>query len=497
MKILNYINRTLEKKEKALLIICLTVFTAFLMSLMLFEKSSSIIEKTVLKSVDIRFEIVNDHIFSGNNRNYQMMLNSIHPNDAKQYLLKCIDELEKLSNQDSITYSNYNLIVRNYGLTHETEDELAFNSYILYGIDRGSIGNNQSYNLTEGRFFSDEELEKGNHVVIVPEDAYVVSEGNRRQVKVGDVIEVGTYYDSGILSPIEFYDDNAHWSVHKKNYAVSAEVIGTYCPVYHYDFQNGIGDAFYTESRILAPNETVLEIIKRSDFTRYASADDKDLGLRINSITFGTDDYENYTDTEKQVKQVFNRLENEFSSTVDKEHQIRFEFVHHDYETLLDSLRTVCYIYKTIFMIAIVLTVILLGILNAYFQSKRARTIRIYLLNGTTPRRILRDYIGYYLLIGAACRITGGVCGLFISKALMNLLVDNVLKIQTELGMLENGIVTNYSSLSGLTTYFNTGKCLNTLCVTALIVETVSVLIITVSSSSVFTKRIYTKLNED
>ena len=147
---------------------------------MLFEKSSSIIEKTVLKSVDIRFEIVNDHIFSGNNRNYQMMLNSIHPNDAKQYLLKCIEELEKLSNQDSITYSNYNLIVRNYGLTHETEDELAFNSYILYGIDRGSIGNNQSYNLTEGRFFSDEELEKGNHVVIVPEDAYVVSEGNRR-----------------------------------------------------------------------------------------------------------------------------------------------------------------------------------------------------------------------------------------------------------------------------------------------------------------------------
>ena len=79
----------------------------------------------------------------------------------------------------------------------------------------------------------------------------------------------------------------------------------------------------------------------------------------------------------------------------------------------------------------------------------------------------------------------------------MNLLVDNVLKIQTELGMLENGIVTNYSSLSELTTYFNTGKCLNTLCVTALIVETVSVLIITVSSSSVFTKRIYAKLNED
>ena len=70
-----------------MLIICLTVFTSFLMSLMLFEKSSSIIEITVLKSVDIRFEIVNDHIFSGNNRNYQMMLNSIHPNDAKQYSL--------------------------------------------------------------------------------------------------------------------------------------------------------------------------------------------------------------------------------------------------------------------------------------------------------------------------------------------------------------------------------------------------------------------------
>ena len=434
MKHLDYINKTFEKSETIIMKACISLLSVFIMLRIFFIYNSENVMNVIFDSMEIKFELVNDHFFTDNNKESKSIVLSYSPATIKDYYLRAIDRLDLLSVNNIVKDFNYNITIKEYGLTHYNSDPSnEFTEYLLFGVNTDSFQMYHNLNITNGRFFTLEELNSGERKAVIPDNSYVLINGEKKKVEIGDIIRIGTFYDCGTLKKDPFYGDDYHWTVYDWNYSDEVKVIGLYEVDFHYDFSEGIGDSFVNELRILVPNKELRKIIQNMDFDVYSGLWKTFIKLGINSISFTAGSVWEYKELSEEFNKTIDNIKKDYEKLFPGDTSVVFHVKPQDYDVLMNSVNTTRVIYNTVFTFSALIIIIIFSMFIIYFQSQKDRTICIYQYLGIGKIKIIYDYLTCYLLFGLGSSIFGGVAAYGIAKKLTATMIKNAIVTKSEL----------------------------------------------------------------
>lgn len=394
----NIVNQIIKTKKDSCIIFSLVFVMSLFLSQVYFFGYNPSVENNIANQLNLNHEIKNDFVFGVDHHGN---LNDILYPKEEFYAL--IDLIEEIGHHHYVESYNYNLMIhRNYHLQGIPSEDL---SNEWFGLSQESYLDRNRIQLIEGRGMTQEEIDTGSPVIVVPNDLEVIDErGQTRFARVGDHL---TFPEKGFQR--------------MKN--IDLEVIGVYKREYkHYQIY-GENDAFVNSGGSLVSNQMILNLIEETSGFDYRF-------MKINCISYYVADYSNNLEFDKYLVERFKEFQTE---TVKKYGQlIMLQLMPSKENSIITSVLQIKTIYRVVFYVVVgILCVLYISVIN-YLLKKKYREIKIYYSLGQTKFKIIFQYIGIYMIISSFAVLLALGLGYFISQKLLEIMVVDKVSIQSE-----------------------------------------------------------------
>lgn len=329
-------------------------------------------------------------------------------------------------------------------------------NHALIGVNQAHFVDllDQNIVLTEGRTFTQEEIDTGAHVILLNEDYQHVddfsvsndsggSEITKKlsNLKVGDKVSVSTIIYEDYYGGKVFSEDTQEYEIigfHKKNKLQSNNVFGVF--IYHYE------DAIYVPVNALLQTYERIEKIVDENQLSYSS---DHYYPSLQSITMKLNDPEAVYEAAKELLMEYKKRgisEVEVFSSADS------------YEAVAGPLESLSNIANIVVVVSTVIAIFILYLIVTLFLKDRKHEIGIYLALGEIRWKILcQIFLEVYLVGILAITLSlysGFQLGGRISKDILSSQIQKQQEvIDTKLDKLDSILPDNMESTMVLDTY--------------------------------------------
>lgn len=336
-----------------------------------------------------------------------------------------------MENPYLITFNHSGLIGFSCSSETEFECKTALSPYQTIGV-LGVYQANHFYlkqnkmEIIEGRNFTDEEIAKGEHVVLVPFHAKFQ---NNQDIQVNDQLVLSNHIISDFEHTKDYKSLDAYNQKCKENILEDKEIVFTVIGIYkdpnlNKRYSQGLNEA-YGEDAVMMPLNTLEEMLDMkkementhiNEITQYEN-------FKVNDV-YRKDRY-NYFELNRQAdiesftmkaKQIFNKYGLKY-------HKIN---VSNDlYLKLAGPLAGIHTVSKTILIAGCILFFIIMVCISLLFTKDRKKEIGLLLSFGESQKNIIQQMLGEIILIGLLGIILSYATTPFLAKVMNNNLINN------------------------------------------------------------------------
>ena len=412
---LNDLKRTLlsikeHKKDSILIFLIVLILTTFMMIYWVFYLSSEQMSKAINNKTKVSIEI-SDELFKGcedENRLYELFEN-MHENKNEIEDNHYINCLKSYTNYFNNTYSlidglsKYDYVLENKYIVKADficllENDTYENNVTISSFDNILLEN---YNLIDGRYFTQAELEGSGSSIIVDSDIFLTNnEGITSQVGVGDTV---------IL-------------LNSNNEEKAFEVIGV---VKKENTNTSFSDKDLYNDPILLPTIDILSFVGSGNYLRssniYVTVEGKDNFDNI--LRFLQNNLVNYK-VSCGKESIYNSLE----YTVD-------DSLTNSLQVPIQSIRK---LFQVISYIMLIIMFILLFSLLIYVSNSRKRDFGIFIAMGQTKAKTIINFLSEILIISTVAFLISAPISCKIGTSIANDMISTNLKAQEKVAKISN-----------------------------------------------------------
>lgn len=401
----NIINQIVKKKLESFIIGVIVFFMTFSLSLLYFFGYNDSIESNIGNNLDLSYEINQNHIFAKYNKEI---------NDWYTYFSNTVNWIGKVGENEVLDYYNYNITMTLFGNLKETDKNDIEISNTFYGIsDKDFLLENQ-LELKEGRFFTQEELDNSNNVIVVSDQLKVYVNGESRNVHIGDKFDLSVNFDMFNL-----------------NETRTVEVIGIYKDERISEYFT-LNDTFPNSHGTLISNKIMFDYVM--NYTEEYNLEN----VTINHILFKIGNYEDYLKYKTTLIKEISDFNDEMKDLGEPTSKIT---VHETNETgILESVSQIKGIYNIVFISVFSIIALVLIISFYYILKKKTGEISIYYSLGESRTKIVVKYMIMYSILSIAAIILGLIAGYFFSKMLTESMLNESIQLKAELSRFKTGV---------------------------------------------------------
>ena len=306
--------------------------------------------------------------------------------------------MEELSHDDNVVQGEYHL--KNDGVARFGKDQMYFNFFGTNIIEPSEFKEGK-VKLTENehnRYFTKEELQEGKHVAIVDLDLRYLPR------TFGEPIESGlTKIGNTITLSIPVYSAKDRTKIYYHD--VEFKVIG--------NFKN---KSPIIETRIYIPDNVLHKIVKE------ACEVAKSKGIE-GMVTFNND-YNGFRLNGMEGLPEFDEKAESLLTTIPLD--LKYESSNDTYKRNAGPIENLSTIAQVIFIVSIVATILILGLVIVSTIIERKKEMGIYASIGERKRNIFLQVLGEVILVATLATCCSSLSGIFLG----NKLSDYMLEVQ-------------------------------------------------------------------
>lgn len=357
-------------------------------------------------------------------------------NDEEYYeevekLLKAFNEVKKIFEVSYYDFSVFTNVTEEFLVEHRMNmnrdwDYWDFYTEVLFSNNVYPYPfKSNNYKMVEGRYFTDEEIEKGLPVIVVPDSYNVVKNGIRVPASIGDRIKISVPIikdDSDCIGMTKEVCKSIYKNKIYKSLVYEAEIIGIYNKVE--SLKNFV---FYDQFEIIVPlnfsnfvfNEYNKEFKLYEDKYQNEINEGKYSNLRklkhIGYNYFELKDSEDIPVFLEKAKAIFEKYDLEgYKANVSND----------SYLKVAGPLEALNSVSKTIIVSTIIISFIVLGLVSAMIIRDRKNEVGILLSLGESKKRIMIQFVCEMLLIGCLAIASSMITSKQFSKAMGDVIMN-------------------------------------------------------------------------
>lgn len=391
-----------------------------ILSMSLFFTGGNAIEKSLASTLDLTLSFKNTSYFASD---YEGTLFINYPKLNQKLSKMVIDDLEELSNDDDLAYTNYSLAIDCY---YQLKDKIP-QTTSLYGLRDSDYLTRNSISLdgcTKEELIADTVLlpfsdkERGIQI----NDPYFISDPENSTKIVKELKVIGFYKDT-------------RWN------GMNSDPISNYSPP-------------------ITTNDTILSLLNSYPYFYgyYSQGNDYIYinKLQICNIEFTVKDIDCYGKFVNQFNSFSMEENSKFARTCSEGNAfdtLGLQTNVNTFGSILKSIERVKLIYNFIFISIWILLLLSLFSFLSFLQKKNAYDISIHRLLGEMKKKTVFFYIRCYLVPSFPALILGEPCGYMFASILSKYLYRNSLNVQNEMSKITGspiGLDTNsiFSNIS-------------------------------------------------
>ena len=385
------INEILKKKIESIMIMVLVFFMTLSLSLIHLFGYNDSIENNIGNNLKLSYEMKQNHILSDS-----MQLNLIK--EPYEYILSFINWINEVGSDERVSYYNYDIVMNGVGDYILNGDSIDMWPTV-FGINHEKYLEENEFELLEGRFLTQEEIDNGSNLVVIRDNYVIESNGEIISLKVGDKIRL-------------------YASENSKKF-VDVEVIGIYKEKHVNDYY-AINDMFLETQGWLTSSNLVMSLNEKEN-----------INICINHIQFNIKEYKNYESFKNELEKKIEEFDLEMKEK--NEPVSKLIINQSNTATILESTGRIKGIYNVIFSVVFLIICIVFVISIYYILNKKTQQISIYYSLGESKLRIILSYLFTYLIISVIGIMLGLVVGYFLSIQLTDWMLKDSIQLQADL----------------------------------------------------------------